>query len=82
MQAPAEESSLAYRVIMWQAAAVEGAHEKNVCVGRKDSHENQQADCQSAAGLQPAPHLNLQVCLENVKAPDPVRSKGTALRKS
>src|ERR1019366_5007439 len=56
-QAPCEEGSLADRMIVWQSAAAEGGHEKNVGIWRKDSHKRQPADCQSAAGCQPAPHL-------------------------
>src|ERR1019366_2287612 len=44
-------------MIVWQSAAAEGGHEKNVGIWRKDSHKRQPADCQSAAGCQPAPHL-------------------------
>src|SRR5450759_2617346 len=57
MQAPCEEGSLADTMIVWQSAAAEGGHEKNVGIWRKDSHKRQPADCQSAAGCQPAPHL-------------------------
>ena len=57
MQAPGEEGSLAGRMIVRQPAAVESGHESNVGIWQKDSRESEQADCQSAAGYQPAPHL-------------------------
>jgi hypothetical protein len=59
---------------VWQSAAAEGGHEKNVGIWRKDSHKRQPADCQSAAGFQPAPHLptcptSYAFCSENVETP-------------
>jgi hypothetical protein len=35
MQSPCEEGSLACGMIVWQSAAVEGGHEKNVGIWRK-----------------------------------------------
>ena len=56
MQTPCDEGSVTYQMIVGQSAAVEGGHEKNVGIWPGDSHQSRRADCQSAAGCQPAPH--------------------------
>jgi hypothetical protein len=56
VQAPREEDGLADRMKMWRAADAEGAHNRRVAAGRENSLKHYKADCQSAAGFQPALH--------------------------
>ena len=56
VQSPGQEYRLADRMIVRQTAGIERTHDIEVAVGQEDSHKSRQADCQSAAGLQPAPH--------------------------
>ena len=56
VQAPREEDGLAHRMKMWQTADMKGAHKRGVVVWGENSPKHYRADCQSAAGFQPALH--------------------------
>ena len=50
MQAPCDKGGLVRGMIVGQPAAMESGHEKKVGIWLRESHESQEADCQSAAG--------------------------------
>jgi hypothetical protein len=56
VESPSQEYRLAGRLIVRQSAGIEGRHDIEVAAGQGNSFKSRQADCQSAAGLQPAPH--------------------------